>query len=83
MEDNEYVNVVFHPKNENNSKAYISFRDLKDYANGTSGFTRKVRGIEKAMAKINETFNKNTKFWDIVHLLDEYKLQCHTYCAMD
>lgn len=65
----------------------ISIRDLTDHYNGTAGYTRKVRNINKGWDFVNEIFGKDLKgelkFWDVVNALDMFKLDVHTYCSID
>jgi hypothetical protein len=78
---NENVKVVRNEKD-------ICFYDLKDVYNGTSGYTKKVRGLNKATEAITN-LSADTKlapavtFWGIVHILDSYNLNAHTYCSID
>lgn len=78
---NEFVSVVRNEKD-------ICFYDLKDMYNGTSGYTRKVRGLEKATQAI-QLLAQDSKlapavtFWGISNILQDHNLQPHTYCAMD
>ena len=88
MHKNNNVIVNFYEKRDG-SKAYISLRDLTDPYNEPSGFTKKVRGIEKAWNFITQIFNDerlkdDLTFSDIRKLLDEkFNLDVHTYCARD
>ena len=87
--DNEYVNVTYYPKTDNNSKAYIICRDLTDVWNETTCFTQNVRGIDKAWQFIGQIFNKyelteDIKFRDVRHILDDkFNLKTHQYCVVD
>ncbi|MDD3940334.1 MAG: hypothetical protein PHQ01_02035 [Candidatus Pacebacteria bacterium] len=85
---NEKVIVTFHEKTEYN-KAYIIAKDLTDRYNEPTIYTRKVRGIEKAWETIEKMFNdnevKNGVTINVIQkILDEnFKLNVHSYCAVD
>jgi hypothetical protein len=85
---NKNVVVTFHEKTEYN-KAYIIARDLTDRYNEPTIYTRKVRGIEKAWEFLEIIFNKyelqeDLNINDIYKVLDEnFKLNVHSYCAID
>ena len=86
--NNDNVYIRFEPKSEYN-KASIYFKDLRDVYNETSAYTRKVRGINKAVEFIQHIFKDerlmhDLNFKDIKNILDtRFDLDVHTYCAMD
>ena len=85
---NEKVSVMFYEKTEWN-KAYIIARDLTDRFNDPTIYTRNIRGIEKAWKVIEEMFNdsevkEGITISVIQKILDEnFKLNIHSYCAVD
>jgi len=85
---NENVVVSFYEKREY-SKAYIIAKDLTDMWNEPTIYTRNIRGIEKAWETIEKMFNdnevKNGVTINVIQkILDEnFKLNVHSYCAVD
>jgi len=75
---NENVYFEYRPE-----QGEVSFRDLKDYYNETSGFNKSKRGLKKAVEEIAANFTPETKFWHIVETFTRNKIRVHTYCAMD
>jgi len=83
-------NTIF--KNENvevtKGEKDICFYDLTDRFNDTKGFTRNIRGLDKA-AQFIENLSKDMKlskelrFSGVVGILDGFNLKPHTYCGMD
>lgn len=88
---NNNVTITFYDKSCGR-KEYILFEDLNDKYNGTTGYTKKVRGvmpIAKAWEFITILFNKedlkeDLDFNDIKKILDDkFKLSVHVYCSID
>ena len=75
---NSQVRVVF-----DESDQCINFYDLLDQYNDQKGFTRNKRGIAKAWVHLKNTFNNETKFFEVSNILDSLKLKTHIYCGMD
>jgi len=85
---NSFISVSFYEKREYN-RPYIIVKDLTDFYNEPTCYTRKVRGIDKAWAFIKQIFEsyelkEDLKFNDIKKILDEkFNLDVHFYCAVD
>lgn len=85
---NDNVSVMFYEKTEY-SKPYIIVRDLTDRYNEPTAYTRKIRGIDKCWKYIVEMFESdelgsNLKFREIMRVMeDQFKLDVHSYCAID
>ena len=86
---NNKVIVSYYEKNENNSRPYILAVDLKDEYNGSTMYTKNIRGIGKAWKFIEQIFNKyelqeDLNFSDIGKILDDkFNLKTHFYCSVD
>ena len=79
---NNNIVVSFFEKRDY-QKPYIIVRDINNFDEYTA-YTRNVRNIKKAWNDIQKLFNDTTSFSDILNILDDtYKLNTHSYCAMD
>lgn len=62
----------------------FSFRDRTDPFNEPAGYSRNVRGAKKAVEYLNQNFNEDYTFSQVINILDDnFNLNIHTYCAMD
>jgi hypothetical protein len=76
-----------------NEKCYVQFNeaersdinggDLTDRNNDPSFYTTKVRNIKKAWKELTEKFTEETTMWQAMQVLNNFNLQCHSYCAVD
>lgn len=77
--ENKFVRVEYH---ENDNQLY--FIDKTDPYNEPRGYTRKVRGIKKALNYLGNYFDCLVNFNEIITTLDNlFDLNIHTYCSMD
>jgi len=79
--ENEYVSVR---RNESD----ISYYDKTDKYNDFKGFTRNIRGLDKATKFLqqvaqDERLKDDIKMGDITTILTNAKLRPHTYCGVD
>lgn len=79
---NNYIAVSYYKKSEY-SKPYIMVKDLTDYYNEPTAFTRNIRGLEKAWSEVKDNFDKTWMFNNVLDIFDKYKLNYHSYCAVD
>ena len=64
----------------------ISFFDLTDKWNGTAGYTKGKRGLDRAakyLAGLAPTVKSNVRMGDVTDFLAHMNLKPHTYCSMD
>lgn len=61
----------------------ITGYDLTDQYNGTTFYTKNKRGIKKAWAALQAEFNDTMSMYDVMKVLDGFKLNTHSYCSMD
>lgn len=78
---NDYVSVE-------ENKDDISFFDLTDKYNDFKGFTRNKRSLNKAVEFFgvlskDERLRYDIKMFDVVTILEKFKLKPRTYCGMD
>ena len=66
------------------SDRQLYFIDKTDHFNEPRGYTKKVRGIEKAVIYLNTYFDNIIDFSKLINDIDDrFDLRIHTYCAMD
>lgn len=77
---NEKVTITYRE-----DERQLSFRDKTDPYNEPAGYSKKVRGIKKAVEFLEKEFlNEQYSFDGIISKLDDlFDLNIHTYCAMD
>jgi len=75
---NEYCYVSYTPNRKN-----ISGRDKTDRNNDPSFYNRKVQNIKKAWVALETAFDDNFGMYDCMHILEDNRISCHSYCAMD
>lgn len=64
-------------------RPYISGHDLTDTNNDPTFMTKNVKRLNKAWDDLSLAFNDTMTMSDCITFLDNYKLKCHRYCAMD
>lgn len=65
------------------TKDQVWSRDKKDIYNEESLYTQTKRWLVKAQKCIVKKMDDETKFWDIVEILDMHNIKVHRYCWMD
>jgi hypothetical protein len=76
---NEFVRVV-------RTKDGINYYDLQDKWNGTSGYTKGKRGLDKAttyLASLPSNVKENVTMGEITSFLRAMNLKPRTYCSID
>ena len=76
--ENDYCSITYFEKDKQ-----IAGSDLTDKYNLPCFFTRNKRSIKKAWAELKEEFNKNTKMYDAMNILNKFNMNCHSYDSMD
>ena len=75
---NEYCSISF-----DETKKIVDGSDLKDQNNWPCFYTKKKRNIKKAWEKLTAEFTAETTMYGAIHILDQFDLNCHSWCSMD
>lgn len=76
-------------KNENCLVEYreiekeIFGRDLRDLNNEPAFYSKTKRGIAKAWAEIEASFNDRTRMSDLIDICTKHGIRTHYWCMMD
>lgn len=76
--ENKNCEIVF-----NDETKKISGYDFIDTDNQPAFYTAKKRNYKKAKEFLENNFNQETKYRDIINFLEDFNMEVHTHYMMD